>query len=87
MKVIVVRSNLKEGLGIISGASGENLNLPILKHTLFDISDNKIKLTATNLEIATSYFVSGKIIEKGNATIPLGIFQNQIGRASCRERV
>ena len=78
MKVIVVRDNLKEGLGIISGASGENLNLPILKYALFDISDNRIKLTATNLEIAASFLVSGKIIEKGSATIPLGIFQNLI---------
>jgi DNA polymerase-3 subunit beta len=76
MKVIVIKSNLKDGFSIIERASGDNLNLPVLKYALVDSDGEKIKITATNLEIAISYFVSGKIIEKGRVGIPISIFNN-----------
>lgn len=80
MKVIVLRSNLREALGVVEKTSGDSLNLPILKNVLLNAEDNKITLTATNLEIAISYFLSGKIIESGKITVPLktffGIMQN-----------
>ncbi len=74
MKLIILRSNLKEGLGIISKIVGENLNLPILKNFLIETIDNKIKLSSTNLELAITNFISGKIIENGGLTVPINIF-------------
>jgi len=78
MKFIVIKSNLKDGLSIVEKASGENLNLPILKNILIETINNRIKLTATNLEIAISYFTTGKVIENGRFTVPVGIFTNLI---------
>ena len=78
MKLIIIKTNLKDGLETICGASGENLNLPILKQGLLTISDGLVKLTATNLEIAVSCVVSGKIIEGGLATFPINTLLNLI---------
>src|SRR3989344_7576782 len=78
MKLIVIKSNLKDGLFIIERAGGEHLNLPILKNFLFEAYNNKIKITATNLEIGVSYSINGKIIEEGKITTPLSIFSNII---------
>ncbi len=72
MKLVILKNNLREGLNTVERASSENNNLPILKNVLLKTFNNKIQLSATNLEIAVSKFVSGKIIEDGSITVPLG---------------
>src|SRR3990167_801293 len=74
MKFIILKKNLKDGLRAIEKITTDNLNLPILKNFLIESFDNKIKLSATNLELAITTFISGKIIENGGITVPLGIF-------------
>ncbi|MEE8131715.1 MAG: DNA polymerase III subunit beta [Candidatus Paceibacterota bacterium] len=78
MKLIILRSNLKDGLGMINRIGGENLNLPVLKNFLIETADNKIKLSATNLELAITNFISGKIIEEGSLTVPINILTSII---------
>lgn len=78
MKFIVLKNNLKEGLKSIERVGNNNLNLPILKNFLIESHDNKIKLAATDLELAVTGFISGKIIEKGGLTIPFNIFNSII---------
>ena len=78
MKIIIIKNNLKEALSLIERAVGENQNLPILKNILFDVDQNRITMTATNLEIAITVFVSGKIIEPGKTTIPAATFSSLV---------
>jgi len=78
MKFIVIKDNFKKGLSLIDGVSGDNLNLPILKNILIETEGGKIKLTATDLEISISSFISGKIIETGKFTAPAGLLLNLI---------
>lgn len=78
MKLIILRSNFKEGLELINKLGGENLNLPILKNFLIETTNNKIKLSATNLELAITNYISGKIIEDGGLTVPISIFTSII---------
>ncbi len=73
-----MKNNLKDGLMTVERASGENLNLPILKYAIFEAQDDKIKITATNLEIAICYLLAGKIIEKGKISVPIATFLNLI---------
>ncbi|PIR72417.1 MAG: DNA polymerase III subunit beta [Candidatus Nealsonbacteria bacterium CG10_big_fil_rev_8_21_14_0_10_36_24] len=74
MKLIVLKTNLKEGLEKIERATSNNLILPILKNCLIESIDNKILFSATNLEIAITSFVSGKVIEEGALTAPVNTF-------------
>ncbi len=78
MKVIVIKNNLKEGLSAIGRIAGINPQLPILKNVLLETIENKIVLTATNLEIAIKFIVSGKIIENGSIATPVNILSNII---------
>lgn len=78
MKFIILKKNLKDGLKAIEKAVEDNSNLPILKNFLIESFDNKIKLSATNLELAIINFISGKIIENGELSIPLNIFNSII---------
>ncbi len=71
MKLVILKNNLRDGLNTIERATTENTNLPILKNVLVKTFNNKIQLSATNLDLAITKFISGKIIEEGNITVPI----------------
>lgn len=78
MKLVIIKSHIKDALSIIERAGGEGLNLPVLKNFLLDVSGGKVRLAATNLEVAASATVPGKIIQEGSLTIPIGVFSSLI---------
>lgn len=87
MKVVVLRNNLNDGLRVMGKISTEGTGvLPILKNFLIETLNNKIKLSSTNLEMALTVFISGKIIENGGITIPLNVFGTIIGNLQA-ERI
>jgi len=86
MKLIILKNNLLEGLFSVEKSVGENSNLPILKNVLFLAENNKIKITATNLDLAVTHYLSGKIIEEGKICIPFSLFYNIVKNLSS-ERI
>jgi len=76
MKIIIIKSNLRDGLTAVQSIAGDKQDLPILKNVLIESFNNKISLTTTNLELAITFFVFGKTIEPGKTTVPVGIFSN-----------
>lgn len=87
MKLIILKGNLREGLDAISKVPGDSrVTLPILKNFLIEAVDNRIRLSATNLELAITCFLSGKIIEPGGITIPLVILNSIVSNLQA-ERV
>ena len=76
MKIVLFRDNLKNGLTVAEKAIGESSHLPILKNILIKTHNDKIRLVTTNLELAITKFISGKIIENGALTIPFHTFYN-----------
>ena len=77
MKLIILKNNLLEGLFAVEKSISENNNLPILKNVLIS-AENNIKLITTNLELATTFNLMGKIIDKGKVCVPLITFYNII---------
>lgn len=73
MELIILRTNLKEGLEILGKVYSETATLPILKNFLLETIDNKIKLSATNLEIAITSYIPAKVVKDGEITVPLNI--------------
>jgi DNA polymerase-3 subunit beta len=78
MKIVILKNHLKSGLEIISkiGSESSSITLPILRNFLIETIDNKIKLSMTNLEIAITSFIPGKVIESGSLTVPFNIFNS-----------
>jgi len=86
MKLIILKTNLKEGLSVVERIVSENNSLPILKNILLKTVNGKIKISSTNLEIGISKFIFGKIIEEGGITIPFIPLHNIISNINA-ERV
>lgn len=86
MKIVVLRKNLKDGLELlVRGASSEG-TLPVLKNFLIETIDGRIRVSATNLELAVTAVVPGKIIEEGGITVPLGVVGNILSNLAA-ERI
>ncbi len=81
MKLILLKENIKEGLGVVERAITENSNLPVLKNILLTADDGKLKLTSTNLEMGVFCFVAAKIQEPGSLTVPFPALYNIV--ANC----
>ncbi len=82
MKLILFRDNLKNGLSIAEKAVAESANLPILKNVLVRTVGNKIQLTTTNLELAITKLISGKILEEGSLSIPFSTFYSIVSNTT-----
>jgi len=78
MKLILIKSHIKDALVSLQRSWGENTNLPILKNILITTSDEGVLLTTTNLEIATQVFIPGKVIQSGSATTSFTVFSSLI---------
>lgn len=74
MKLTCTRDNLHQGLSIVSHLTGKNVNLPILQNVLVKAEGGTIRFTTTNLEMAISCLIRGKVEETGETTIPSKLF-------------
>ena len=78
MKFSCTQENLHQGLQIVAHGATKNVNLPILNNVLLRIVDKTIKMTTTNLEIAVTATVRGKIDGDGEFTVPSKLFAEYV---------
>ncbi len=72
------QENLSQGLSLVAHVAGKNVNLPILSHVLLQTDGGNLRICATNLEMATSVLVRGRVDEAGEFTVPAKLFQDYI---------
>jgi DNA polymerase III sliding clamp (beta) subunit (PCNA family) len=70
MQLKCLQENLSHGLGIVQRGVATRTTLPITQHVLLASDEGRLKLSATNLEIAISTWVGGEINDDGAVTIP-----------------
>lgn len=71
MKFTISSNDLKNALSNVVGAISNNPILPVLEDFLFMVSDNKLTITATDLEIYTSVSLPIETVQKeGTVAIP-----------------
>ena len=71
MEVKVLQERLAKALNIVSRvAASTRVALPILSNILIRAENNKLILTATNLELATVNFLNAKVQKTGTITVP-----------------
>ena len=69
MKVTCLQENLARGLGIVQRAVAVRSTLPITSNVLIATDAGRIKLAATNLDIALTCWIGGQIEEEGAITV------------------
>ena len=87
MKFSCLQDNLSKGLAIVSRAVATRAPLPITQNILLEVDDSKIKITATNLEIAISTWVPGKTETEGSLTVPARMFTDFINSLPSGDQV
>jgi DNA polymerase III subunit beta len=87
VKLSVMQENLARGLQIVSRAVSGRSTLPVLTNVLLRTEDAGLKLTATNLEIAISAWVPGRIDVEGTLTVPARLLSDIVNGLPAGERV
>ena len=82
-----MQENLARGLQVVSRAVSARSTLPVLSNVLLRTEDGGLKLTATNLEIAITHWVPGKIDEDGATTVPAKLLTDLVNSLPSSERV
>ncbi len=70
MKLSCLQENLSKGLGIVGRAVATRTTLPITNNVLLSTDQSRLKLAATNLEIAISCWLGAKVEQDGAITVP-----------------
>ena len=76
MKVSCLQENLSKGLSIISRAVAARSTLPVLGNVLIATDQGRLKLAATNLELAVTCWIGAKVDEDGATTVPARILSD-----------
>ena len=70
MKLSCTQEDLSNGLGVVGRAVATRTTLPITNNILLETDQSRLKLVATNLEMAISCWIGAKVEEEGTITIP-----------------
>ena len=87
MEFSCLQDNLSRGLANVSRAVAQRAPLPVTQNVLIETEDSKVKITATNLEIAISTWISAEIKETGSLTIPARMLTDFINSLPSGEQV
>ena len=78
MKVTVLQENLARGLGIVSRAVSPRSTLPVLSNILIASDEGRLRLSATNLELGITCWISARIEQDGSTTVPARTFSDLV---------
>jgi len=73
VKLSCLQENLDKGLNIVSKAVPAKSTLPVLNNILLVTDQGRLKLAATNLEVAISCWIGAKVEEEGSITVPASL--------------
>lgn len=70
MRLTCLQENLNRGLGIVGRVAAARTTLPITSNLLLATDQGRLKLAATNLEMAITCWTGAKVEEEGEITVP-----------------
>lgn len=85
MKLICSKSNLVQGVSIVSRAVPSKTTMSILECILIDASTGVIKLTANDMELGIETTIEGEIIEKGIIALEAKLFSDIVRKLPDNE--
>ena len=70
MRLSCLQENLSRGLGFVASAVPARTTYPVMQNVLIATDNARLKLSATNQEIAISTWIGAQIDEEGTVTVP-----------------
>lgn len=78
MKLQVTQENLNRALGTVARVANARNPLPVLANVLMRTSNNRLSISATNLDIAITQYIGAKVDDEGSITVPARLMQDFI---------
>ncbi len=78
MHLQVTQENLAKALNTVARVANTRQTLPILANVLLQTTDNRLSISATNLDIAITHRIGSKIEKTGAITVPARLMQDFI---------
>ena len=86
MKLSCLQENLNKGLGMVGRAVATRSTLPITNNILLADDEGRLKLVATNLELAITCWIGAKIEEGGTITVPARLLTEFVSSLPSKRR-
>src|ERR1700683_2476482 len=74
MRLSLTQENLARALGSVGRVVSNRTSLPVLSNVLLVTDGNRLRLSATNLEIGINYWIGSKVEDQGSLTVPARLF-------------
>jgi DNA polymerase-3 subunit beta len=74
MRLSLTQENLSRALASVGRVVSTRTSLPVLSNVLLATDGNRLRLSATNLEIGINYWIGSKIEQQGSLTVPARLF-------------
>jgi DNA polymerase-3 subunit beta len=79
MKITCAQPDLARGLSTVSHAVSTRTTLPVLANILMTAEGDRLRLSATNLEIAITCWVKANVQQEGTTTVPARLLTEFVG--------
>lgn len=76
MKLSCLQDNLAKGLSAVSRAVASRSTLPVLGNVMLATDQGRLKIAATNLELAVTCWIGAKVEEEGATTVPARVLSD-----------
>jgi DNA polymerase-3 subunit beta len=76
MKLQVTQENLNRALGTVARVANARNPLPVLANVLMRTDNNRLSISATNLDIAITQYIGAKVTTDGSITVPARLMQD-----------
>lgn len=80
MKFYCTQENLNKAMMAVEKIITKNSALPVLANVLLETDNGRLKISATNLEIGTSFWIGAKIEEEGSITVPARVLASYVSK-------
>lgn len=80
MKLYCTQENLNKALTAVEKIITKNTALPVLANVLLETDNGRLKVSATNLEIGTSFWIGAKIEKEGALTVPARVLSSYVAK-------
>lgn len=80
MKFFCTQENLNRALAAVEKIITKNTALPVLSNILLETDNGRLKVSATNLEIGTSFWIGAKIEKDGAITVPARVLASYVAK-------
>ena len=86
MKATVSSTALSSALGLVARAVSPRSTLPVLANVLLETTDDGLRVTATNLDLAIAVSVPATVLDDGRTTVPARLLTEYVaslGEGPC----